>query len=74
VNAYEPAAVGAPLMMPVDAFSVRPVGSEPDVIAKEMGAVPPDVCTVWLYDPFRTPADKLAVAIAIASAETIVPL
>ena len=41
VNEYGPAVVGVPLITPVDAFSVRPAGSEPEASAKVNGAVPP---------------------------------
>jgi hypothetical protein len=49
VNVYGPEAPGVPLMTPVDAFKLRPDGSEPAVIAKPIGAVPPEVCTLRLY-------------------------
>jgi hypothetical protein len=35
------AAVGVPLMAPLDVFSVRPLGSAPCVIDHESGPVPP---------------------------------
>lgn len=43
VKLYVPEAVGVPLMTPVDVFKLKPVGSAPEEIAKEMDGVPPDV-------------------------------
>lgn len=71
-NAYAPAADGVPLIAPVDASSDRPAGNAPDVMLKVTGAVPPEVCTVWLYAAFMSGVGSVAVVIAIA--DTIEPL
>lgn len=71
VNAKTPAAAGVPLMAPVDAFNVKPDGSEPDVIANVTGALPPDVCTVCAYATLIT--GRGSVAVVIASAASTVP-
>lgn len=42
VNADAPATVGVPVIVPVDGFSVKPVGSDPEEMAQLLyGAVPP---------------------------------
>jgi hypothetical protein len=41
VKVNVPAAVGVPVMAPVDGFSVKPVGSEPLVIENVYGGTPP---------------------------------
>ena len=46
VNVLAAAAVGIPEMIPVDAVSVRPVGSAPAVMDHVKGAVPPDSVSV----------------------------
>ena len=43
-----PVVVGVPLMMPVEAFSDRPVGSAPVVIDQVYGARPLLAARVWL--------------------------
>jgi hypothetical protein len=40
--------VGVPVIAPVAAFSARPAGRLPVVIAHEYGVVPPVACKVWL--------------------------
>jgi hypothetical protein len=46
VNAYAPAAAAVPVIAPVEAFKVNPVGNDPAETENVTGAVPPDVCTV----------------------------
>ena len=46
VKLYEPAAVGVPLIAPVDVSKLKPVGSDPTDTENATGAVPPDVATV----------------------------
>lgn len=46
VKVLAAAAVGIPEIVPVDAVSVRPAGSEPAVIDHVKGAVPPDSVSV----------------------------
>jgi hypothetical protein len=41
VKVNVPAAVGVPVMAPVEGFSVKPVGSEPLVIENVYGGTPP---------------------------------
>jgi hypothetical protein len=41
-----PATVGVPVIAPVEAFNVNPVGSVPAVMLKVKGAEPPVVATV----------------------------
>ena len=52
------ATVGVPLISPVDAFSVKPVGSDPSSIPNVYGAVP----------PIGTPAAFAAAVIDVAGA------
>ena len=53
-----PAAVGVPVIAPVDVFSDSPVGKLP-TSAYVYGAVPPDAVTDWLYAMFRVVAGRL---------------
>src|SRR5207344_459168 len=53
-----PAAVGVPVIAPVDVFSDRPVGSVP-TSAYVYGAVPPNAVTDWLYAMFCVVAGRL---------------
>jgi hypothetical protein len=46
VKLYAPAAVGVPVIAPVEVFKLNPVGSEPAETENVTGAVPPDVATV----------------------------
>ncbi len=48
VNGYDPATVGVPEITPVDAFSDKPVGNEPELMLQVNGGVPPASKTVWL--------------------------
>lgn len=59
-------------MAPVDAFKLKPAGNAPDVMLNATGAVPPEVCTVWLYAVLMSGTGSVTVVIAIA--DTIVPL
>ena len=43
-----PAAVGFPLITPVDAASVKPAGSAPALRLQVNGVVPPEAVAVWL--------------------------
>lgn len=45
VNDDEPDAVGVPETAPLDAFSVKPAGSEPDVMLHVYGVVPPEAAS-----------------------------
>ena len=45
-----PAAVGVPLMVPLDGSRVRPGGSAPEAIDHVYGAVPPEACSVVEYE------------------------
>ena len=46
VKLYAPAAVGVPLIAPVEVSSDNPVGNDPVDTENDTGAVPPDVATV----------------------------
>ena len=64
------AVVGVPVIAPVEAFSDKPVGNEPEVTAYVYAAVPPDAVTVWLYAvlcvPFGSdPGDNVRVAVIV---------
>ena len=48
VNVLLPVVVGAPVMAPVAAFSIRPAGSEPTEMLQVTGGVPPAVVSVAL--------------------------
>jgi hypothetical protein len=72
VKLYAPGVVGVPLMTPLAAFSAKPAGSVPLLMLNATGAVPPDVCTDWLYG--ASIRGTGSVTVAIASAGTIVPL
>jgi hypothetical protein len=69
---YAAGVVGVPAISPVELLSVSPTGNEPAVIANEIGDVPPEVCTAWLYEVFIRGVGSDAVV--IASADAIVPL
>ena len=72
VNEYAPEIVGVPLMVPVDVSRFKPAGSVPLLIANVTGAVPPDVCTVWLYAWLISGTG--IVTVLIASAAAMLPL
>jgi hypothetical protein len=57
------AAVGVPLMTPVDAFSERPAGIVPLVRAHVYGVVPPVAASVVLYGEPTVPFGKELVVI-----------
>src|SRR5262249_30175910 len=44
-----PAAVRTPVIRPVPGLSVRPAGSEPELIDQEYGGLPPAACIVTEY-------------------------
>ena len=46
VKLYDPAAVGVPLIAPVEVSKLKPVGNDPADTENDTGAVPPDVATV----------------------------
>ena len=46
VKLYAPAAVGVPVIAPVEVFKLKLVGSDPSDTENAIGAVPPDVATV----------------------------
>ncbi len=48
VNAEVPAAVGVPLIWPVEASSARPAGSAPAETDHAYGAAPPVAASAWL--------------------------
>src|SRR5271165_4788228 len=58
-----PAAVGVPLIAPVDAFSVNPAGKLPTDIAQLYGVVPPVAANVCEYPPPTGPFANDAVVI-----------
>ena len=64
-----PAAVGVPVIAPVDVFSDKPVGNEP-TNAYVYGAVPPEAVTVWLYAMFCVVAGRLA-GFSVSAASTV---
>ena len=72
VKVYAPETLVVPVIAPVDALSESPAGNAPDVTVNEIGAVPPEVCTVWLYAVLMSGVDS--VPVVIASEETMVPL
>jgi len=47
VKSGAPTAVGVPVIAPVDAFKLKPVGSEPFVIDQVIGVVPV-AASLWL--------------------------
>jgi hypothetical protein len=57
------AAVGVPLITPVEAFSERPLGSAPEVNAQLYGAVPPLAVRVAVYAAPTLALGKALVAI-----------
>src|SRR5205085_10249042 len=54
-NLKVPVLVGVPLMTPLDAFSVRPSGSEPDAIDHVRGLVPP---VAWTSSEYGRPRSE----------------
>lgn len=67
------AAVGVPLMTPVDELSVSPDGSEP-VIDQVYGGCPPVAERVAEYATLTVPDGRLEVVIANPEPEVFVPL
>ena len=68
-----PATVGVPLIWPVEAFNPSPVGSDPEGIDHEYGAVPPVAARVAAKVEFTCPEGNAAVAMArVATAGAIV--
>ena len=53
-----PCVVGVPLITPVDGFSERTVGGEPDVTENVYGDVPPATHKVTLYTVPTIPSGK----------------
>ena len=72
VKLYEPATVGVPVIAPVAVSSDNPAGSDPNDTENAIGAVPPDVATVWLYDVLSSGTGSVAVVMLTAAA--MVPL
>src|SRR6185369_3055656 len=66
-----PETVGVPLIRPVPAVIVNPLGSEPAVTAQLYGNVPPETTTVWLYMALTVPAGREVVVITGAPAMVI---
>jgi len=54
-DTFATVAVGVPLIRPVDAFSIRPLGNIPDVSCHEYGTVPPVAPSVWEYAVLTCP-------------------
>ena len=46
VMAWFPAALGVPLITPVDAFRDKPLGNVPETMANDVGEAPPDAVSV----------------------------
>ena len=67
-----PATVGVPVIAPVPAFSVKPVGREPVVIDQVTAPVPPVAPNVALYAEPTVPPGKLVVEIANGELTVIV--
>jgi hypothetical protein len=73
VKGAVPATVGVPLIWPVEAFNPSPVGSDPEGIDHEYGAVPPVAARVAAKVEFTCPEGNAAVAMArVATAGAIV--
>ena len=67
-----PACVGVPLIWPVEAVRLSPVGNDPELIDHEYGAVPPVPVRVAAKVAFTCPEGSATVAIAkIAAAGAI---
>ena len=58
-----PDTVGVPVIAPVDAFRLSPVGKLPTVTLQLSGVFPPLAVSVWLYTTPVVPSAKVAVAI-----------
>lgn len=61
VKLYVPVIVGVPVIAPLLAFRLKPVGKLPTVTVYDNGPVPPVATTVWLYPVFKTPPLRVAV-------------
>jgi hypothetical protein len=72
VKSYAPAADGVPLIAPVVEPKDRPVGSAPALTENAIGAVPPLVATVSLYEALMSGVGN--VAVVIDSVDAIVPV
>jgi len=55
--------VGVPLIAPLDGFSVKPVGSEPEVRLQVYGVIPPVAFSVAEYITLTCPSGRLLVVI-----------
>ena len=67
-----PAVVGVPLICPVELFSVRPAGKEPEMIAQVYGVVPALACSVVEYAvPTVPPGSDVVVTIGGCAATVI---
>jgi len=63
VKLKSPAAVGLPVMSPLDGFNARPGGNDPVVIDQLYGDLPPLTFSVCEYDAPTTPLGSAAVVI-----------
>jgi hypothetical protein len=66
-----PAAVGVPLIIPVESFSASPAGKLPLEIAQEYGGVPPVAARVVVYAVFICPPGKVVVETASVPARPV---
>jgi hypothetical protein len=66
------AAVGVPVIAPVDAFKLKPVGSVPLVIDQEKGFVPPLAANVVVYATPTWPLGSELVVIARAAGTIVI--
>ena len=73
MNVYVPLPVGVPLIFPVAGSIVSPAGSAPSVIAKVIGALPPETFSGNEYAVPVIPF-KPEVGAVIVAAATIGPL
>ncbi len=62
-----PVPVGVPDISPVEAFKLRPDGSEPRVTAHEYEGVPPAASRLALYAAPSVPSGRLAVVTSSAA-------
>jgi hypothetical protein len=72
LNGNVPAAVGVPVIAPVEAFRARPVGSDPEAMLHAYGFVPPVAESAALYATWTWSPTRLVVLICKGTTALVV--
>ena len=74
MNDAIPAVVGTPEIVPVDADSVRPAGSAPELMLQLYGVVPPVAPSILEYTTATCPAgiDVVVICTGVTAAVTVI--